>query len=325
MPFEYHSLPRESQRPQETLSRALETLYFERDRAQRLTQKAAGLRKAIRNSRERAENKLARLEEDVLTPGQAEELRVAGELITAHMHAVPRGAEEATLPNYYTNQDITIKLDATLTPAQNAQRYFTKYRKAHTARKLAGEQREKALEELRILDEAEYFAARSEGPVELGEIRAMLAAQGLIKRKSQGSSGKKEKPAQPRKYVSPDGFAIFAGRSAAQNEALLKSAQPDDLWLHAREVPGSHVLISTQGRPVPDGTLLLAAKIACWFSGAKGETWRVDSTRRKFVKKVPGGAPGHVHYSNEKSLTVSMREEEMKALEGKPKKQAGGG
>ncbi|HSK68708.1 MAG TPA: NFACT RNA binding domain-containing protein [Candidatus Limnocylindria bacterium] len=324
LPFPYLSLPQESQRPTDTLSRALETLYFERDRTQRLDQKAAGLRKAIKPARERVLSRLERLDEDILTPEQAEELRMSGELLTAHMHMVPRGAAEVTLPSYYTGGDVTIRLDATLPPSQNAQRYFTRYRKAHTARKLAGEQREKAREELRLLDEAEYFAGRAEGPQELTEIRAMLSSLGLVKRRSDPASRKKEKPAQPKRWVSPEGFAILAGRSAAQNEALLKAAQPDDVWLHAKDVPGSHVLVSAQGREVPQATLLLAAKLACWFSGARGETARVDYTRRKFVRKVPGGAPGHVHYTGEKGLVVSMRAEEFRALDGKPDKAAGG-
>lgn len=310
LPFPFLSLPAARQSPRQTLSEAVETLYFERDLANRFSQRAAGLKKALRNAQERLGRKLALLEEEILTQEEAEELRKKGELLTAGLHAVPKGAQEATLPDYYTGGQITVALDKALTPAQNAQRYFTRYRKAHTARKLAGEQKQKALADLSMLEEALYFLDAAQSPRELAEIRAPLAEAGLLRRES-GQKGKnKEAPSRPTAYRSPEGFLIRAGRSAAQNEQLLKAAMPDDLWLHAKDVPGSHVLVSAQGRRVPEATLRLAAGLAAFHSKARGQTTRVDYTPRKNVRKTPGGAPGQVHYTGEKSLMAGMSAQE---------------
>jgi len=310
LPFPFLSLPAARQSPRQTLSEAVETLYFERDLANRFSQRAAGLKKALRNAQERLGRKLALLEEEILTQEEAEELRKKGELLTAGLHAVPKGAEESTLPDYYTGGQITVALDKALTPAQNAQRYFTRYRKAHTARKLAGEQKQKALADLSMLEEALYFLDAAQSARELAEIRAPLAEAGLLRRESGQKGKKKEAPSRPTAYRSPEGFLIRAGRSAAQNEQLLKAAMPDDLWLHAKDVPGSHVLVSAQGRRVPEATLRLAAGLAAFHSKAHGQTTRVDYTPRKNVRKTPGGAPGQVHYTGEKSLMAGMSAQE---------------
>ncbi len=310
LPFPFLSLPGALQLPRASLSEAVETLYFERDLANRFSQRAAGLRKALKNAQERLERKLALLEEDILTREEAEELRKKGELLTASLHDVPRGAEEVTLPDYYTGGNTTVALDRALTPAQNAQRYFVRYRKAHTARKLAGEQRQKAQADLRALEEAQYFLDAAQSVKELAEIRAPLSEAGLLRREGGQKGKKKEAPSRPLAYRSPEGFLIRAGRSAAQNEQLLKSAMPDDLWLHAKDVPGSHVLVSAQGQRVPEATLLLAASLAAFHSGARGQTTRVDYTPRKNVHKTPGGAPGQVHYTGEKSLMAGMTAQE---------------
>ena len=310
LPFPFLSLPVARQSPRQTLSEAVETLYFERDLANRFSQRAAGLKKALRNAQERLGRKLALLEEEILTQEEAEELRKKGELLTAGLHAVPKGVQEATLPDYYTGGQITVALDKALTPAQNAQRYFTRYRKAHTARKLAGEQKQKALADLSMLEEALYFLDAAQSPRELAEIRAPLAEAGLLRRESGQKGKKKEAPSRPTAYRSPEGFLIRAGRSAAQNEQLLKAAMPDDLWLHAKDVPGSHVLVSAQGRRVPEATLRLAAGLAAFHSKAHGQTTRVDYTPRKNVRKTPGGAPGQVHYTGEKSLMAGMSAQE---------------
>ena len=129
LPFPYQSLDSSLQQPEASFSQAIESLYFERDLSQRLSQRAAGLSRAIKNARERTEKKLAMLEEDILSEAQAEELRVMGELLTANLHMVSRGNDSVMLPNYYTGGEVAVPLDETLSPAQNAQRYFKRYRK----------------------------------------------------------------------------------------------------------------------------------------------------------------------------------------------------
>lgn len=311
LPFPFVTQPADRQRPVATLSQAIELLYYERDLRNRFKQRAAGLRRALLQARERAEKKLALLAEDVLTQEQAEELRVKGELLTASLHQVPRGAREILLPDYYTGGQTLVALEEALSPAQNAQRYFKRYRKALTARKLAVEQTEKAQADIARLEEALYFLDGARTTAEISEIRADLAEGGLLRRESGATARKPAAPSQALRFLSPDGLIIQLGRNSAQNERLLKAAQPDDLWLHAKDVPGSHVVVAAKGRPVPEATMLLAARLACYHSGARGRPAPVDYTLRRLVKKTPGGAPGLVHYTGEKSLLVSMSEEEL--------------
>jgi predicted ribosome quality control (RQC) complex YloA/Tae2 family protein len=310
LPFAYLSLPPDLQRPQTSLSSAVETLYFERDLRNRFNQRSAGLRRAILQARERALRKLALLEEDILTCEQAEELRIKGELITASMHLVPRGAREVSLPDYYTGGRTLIALEEALSPAQNAQRYFKLYRKAHTARKLAGEQKQKAMEDIRALEEALYYLEDAATAQEISQIRAGLADGGLLRRQGCHKAQRKETPARPLRFLSEEGYLIQVGRNSRQNEQLLKTARGEDLWLHAKDIPGSHVLISARGSDIPQGTLLLAARLAAFYSQTRGQQVQVDYTQRRLVKKIPGGAPGQVYYTGEKSMLVSMTPEE---------------
>lgn len=313
LPFPFLSQPAERQERAASFSQAMETLYYEQDLRKRLDQRAAGLRRAIKNAQERTEKKLAMLEEEILSEEQAERLRVMGELLTANLYAIPRGAETVTLPDYYTGGELDIPIDKALSPAANAQRFFKRYRKAHTARKLAEEQKAKALSDLDQLEEALYFMEGAETAQDLSEIRETLAEAGFLRREGPRKGKKREQPAQPRKFLSTDGFTVLVGRNSAGNERLLRLAQPDDLWLHAKDVPGSHVLVQAEGRPVPEATLLMAAKLASFFSQVRGNPVRVDWTPRKFVKKTPGGAPGLVHYTGERSLTARADEDEVKA------------
>jgi len=165
------------------------------------------------------------------------------------------------------------------------------------------------------LEEALFFLDDADAADDLAAIRGALAESGLLRREGAERGKKRELPARPRTYRSPEGFTILVGRHSIGNERLLRDAAPDDVWLHAKDVPGSHVLIRAEGKPVPEGTLLLAAKLAAWFSQARGQRTRVDYTRRKLVKKVPGGAPGMVHYTGEKGLFVSAAEEDFRAAE----------
>lgn len=324
LPFPYKSQPMQMQQPVGSLSEAIETLYFEQDLTTRLSQRAQGVRRAVHQAIERSEKKLAILAEELLSHEEAEQLRVMGELLTAQIHQVPKGATEVVLADYYTGSQLTVSLDETLTPAQNAQRYFKRYRKAHTARKLAGEQREKALYDLELLEEAQYYLDSAPTAQELSEIRDGLVVSGLLRRQSGARGRKKEAPSQPMRYQTSDGISVSVGRNSLQNEALLKAAQPEDIWLHAKDVPGSHVLIHSQTRPVPESSLFQAAQLAAYYSKARGQQVQVDYTKRKLVRKISGGAPGQVHYSGEKGLLVSASEndiQQMKQLPQAPVKQ----
>lgn len=315
LPFSYLGYPPETQAVAASLSRAVEERFDARDRSQRLMQRAASLHKTIVNALNKSRRKLALIEEETPSFDQAESLRVKGELITAHLHAIPRGAQSAILPDYYTGEDLEVALDPALSPAANAQRYFKRYHKAHTARKLAEAHRAQALSDIALLEDSLYFLERAESGQDISDLRAQLAELGFARRESGAGSPRKKKAASPfLRFVSSDGFTILAGRNSGQNERLLKEARGEDTWLHAKDLPGSHVLIVSGGRPVPPATLEEAARIAAFYSQARGKPVRVDYTLRRLVRKTPGAGPGQVHYTGEKGLLAQAGGEDIEAL-----------
>lgn len=315
LPFVYQSQPEEMQQLADSLSQAVESRFEARDRAQRLKQRAGSLSKTLTGALNKAQRKLVLIEEETPSFEEAEQLRVMGELITAHLHALPKGADKAVLPNYYTGEALEVALDPALSPAANAQRYFKRYHKAHTARKLAESRLQETRQDIAMLEESLYFLERSESGQDISDLRAQLAEQGFVRREAGAGARKKKKAESPfLRFVSGDGFVIQAGRNSAQNERLLKQARGEDVWLHARDIPGSHVLISAAGKPVTEGTLQEAAQIAAFYSQARGKATQVDYTLRKFVRKTPGAGPGQVHYTGEKSLIAEANEAQIEGL-----------
>jgi predicted ribosome quality control (RQC) complex YloA/Tae2 family protein len=315
LPFAYLGYPAELQLPAGSLSQAVEARFDARDRSQRLKQRAASLHKTITNALNKTRRKLALMEEETPTFEEAESFRVMGELITAHLHALPKGTQSAALPNYYTGEELEVALDPTLSPAANAQRYFKRYHKAHTARKLAESHQAQARADIALLEDSLYFLERAESPQDISELRAQLSELGFVRRES-GSAGRKKKRAESplMRFISSQGFVIQAGRNSGQNERLLKEARGEDLWLHAKDIPGSHVVISSAGKSVPSATLREAAQIAAFYSQAQGKPIQVDYTQRKLVRKIPGAGPGQVHYTGEKSLIAQAGDEDIQAL-----------
>lgn len=315
LPFLYVSQPAELQQGKESFSQAVEELYFERDAQNRMNQRAQGLFRAVKNARDRLINKRQALLDEALTEEEIEGLRVMGELLTSSLHGVPKGAEYVDLHNYYTGEELRIPLDNTQSPAANAQRFFKRYRKAHTARKLLSEQLQQAQEQEKLLEEALYYLEEAKSPQELSEIRAPLTEAGLLRREGPRNQRKKEARSKPLRFLSKDGLVISVGRNSLQNERLLKEAAPNDLWLHARDIPGSHVIVSLQGKEAPEVTIRQAAMLAAYYSSAHGAMAPVDYTLRRYVKKTPGGPAGAVNFSNEKTLRLSCTREEMEGMD----------
>ena len=317
LPFPYLSLNLDLQRPAPTLSTALERCYGVRDAQDRMRQKSASMVHLLKGQIERCERKLALQEEELASAAKMEEYRLMGELINANLWRLKKGQAEAALPNYYDENggSVTVPLDARLTPAQNAQRYFKRYQKARAARVTAAQQRELTLKELDYLEGALLDVGKCVGESELEEIREELARAGYMKR----VSSRKEKRALPRskpyRYRSSDGIEILVGKNAAQNERLTLSAAPDEMWLHAREMPGSHVIIRATGE-IPLTTLKQAALLAAWYSkGQRSANVPVDYTLRRYVKK-PGGTPtGFVTYVNQHTAYMTPTEAEIRQIE----------
>ena len=316
LPFPYLSLETGLQKPYSTLSAALDAFYFGRDRRDRMNQKSQALKRLIKTHLERDEKKLALQEEELTASAKMEEYRVAGELLTAHAYLVPRGAETVSLPNFYDPQggDMEIALDVALTPAQNAQKYFKRYRKARVAQDLAKEQKEKTLREMELLEQALFDREESETEQDMADVRKALEDGGIVKPAAAKGGKKKQKQpdSAPMRFLAPDGTEIIVGKNSAQNDRVTGSAKGTDTWLHAKDMPGSHVIVKSE-RPSPD-TLSMALRLAAWYSKGKGVSVPVDYTLRKHVKK-PGGSPaGFVIYTNQKTVIASATEGEIAAM-----------
>ncbi|MCP4537320.1 MAG: DUF814 domain-containing protein, partial [Chloroflexi bacterium] len=252
-------------------------------------------------NRSRLDRAVTQLRAQVVDQAEIDSLRQAGELLLAYQAQVKRGAREVTVPDH-TGNPRTIPLKPTLTPVENAQDYFRRYRKASRA----AEEIENRLA-ARAPDQA-YVAQLAadlllaENRSEIDGVRAALAAAGWTPkaRRSSAQSG------GPRRFEM-DGFTIYVGRNARQNETVtFKHAGPNDLWLHARGHPGAHVIVKSGGQDVPEEVLQRAAELAAYYSPARGEgRVGVDVTERRFVRRVRGGHPGLVTYRNERTLWVA--------------------
>jgi predicted ribosome quality control (RQC) complex YloA/Tae2 family protein len=297
-----------------SVSAALDALFAERDKKEHMTQRSQSLLRFLKAGIERLGKKLALLEEERAQSEKSEDLRIMGELLTAQLHLVSRGSAEVILDNYYNGGQVTVPLDIRLNPAQNAQRYFKRYQKACAAQKMAAEQKEKALAELRVLEDALCDIGNCETEEDLGDIRNSLIENGLLKKAAVKKTVRKTVESMPLRFVSTDGIEIAVGKNSIQNERLTKAAQGSDLWVHAKDMPGSHVIVRAEDKPVPDSTLIQAAQLAAYYSKAGGNNVPVDYTLRKNVKKPGGTPPGYVTYTGQHTLMIQVTEKEIRAL-----------
>lgn len=289
-----------------SLSEALDEFYRSRDAAERIKQKSAALHRVLKNNIERCEKKKALHLEALAGSKHMDEYRIKGELLTASIHMAAKGAPSVELINYYDPEcaPITVELDVKLSPAQNAQRYFKLYQKARSAQKLAQEQLDKTEEELAYLENQMENLRKSTDESELAEIRAELAQFGYVKQAQNRRQIKQLPPSKPLHFVSKSGIDILVGKNNVQNDKLTFTANANEIWLHAKDMPGSHVIIVSEDPD--DATLLEAALLAAKYSkGANSSLVPVDYTRRKFVKKPSGAKPGFVIYTHQKTLYVT--------------------
>ena len=289
-----------------TISAAMDEFYRSRDRAERISQKSAAIHRTLKTNIERCERKLALQREALLGAERMEEYRVSGELLTANLHLAEKGMKSVSLPNYYDPElkETEIPLDVKLSPAQNAQRYFKLYQKARNARTLAAEQIEKTSAELAYLEGQMDNLGKCSGESELAELRAELEKYGYLRHTANRRQMKQLPPSQPMKFTAPSGATVLVGKNNLQNDKLTFSAEPDEIWLHAKDMPGSHVIIVGAGPD--DETILYAARLAAAYSrGARSSNVPVDYTRRRFVRKPSGAKPGFVIYTNQKTLYVT--------------------
>jgi len=297
----------------ESPSKMLETFYSHRDEAYRISQKTADLRKLVTTHQERCRKKTFMYDKTLEEIKDRDTLRIKGELLTSYMHMVERGANKFTAQNYYDGTEIEISIDPTLSPSENAQKYFKKYNKQKRAFVALQEQIATNQDDLTYLDSVAVAMEHVTDEADIAEIRAELAEQGFAKKRTNSKNNKNKKAskqAKPLHYTSSDGYDMYVGKNNTQNDYLtLRFASPRDIWLHTKDIPGSHVIIVTQGKELPETTLLEAANLAALHSKAKNSSQvPVDYVARKHVRKPNGAKPGFVIYDYHKTVYVTPKE-----------------
>ena len=298
--------------PFDNLSELLDTYYRDKAERDRVKQQASELIRRVENELQKNRHKLKKQEKELLATDNAEEFRQKGELLTTFLHQVPNDQDQVTLDNYYTNQPITIALDKALTPNQNAQRYFKRYQKLKEAVKYLTELIEETKATILYLESVETVLNQA-GLEEIAEIRAELIQTGFIRRRQREKIQKRKKPEQ---YLASDGKTIiYVGRNNLQNEELtFKMARKEELWFHAKDIPGSHVVISGNLDP-SDEVKTDAAELAAYFSkGRLSNLVQVDMIEVKKLNKPTGGKPGFVTYTGQKTLRVTPDSEKIASM-----------
>ena len=292
----------------ESFSELLDNFYLERDRADRMKVKGQDLLKLLTNASERISRKINMQRAELKQCADRETLRVYGDLIQANLYRIEKGSPFVDLENFYDEKMsvVRIKLDPSKSGSQNAQKYYKDYRKAKTAEQILTEQIDLAEKELVYIDNVFDSLSRAETERELAEIRAELVQTGYIKA-AKGGRGKEQKPLPPLKFTTSDGFEVLVGRNNRQNDTLtLKTANNNDVWLHTKEIPGSHTILVTNGREPTDTAILEAAKIAAYHSKAKDSTQvPVDYTQIRNVSKPQGAKPGMVIFVKNRTVYVT--------------------
>lgn len=298
--------------PFSSLSDLLDTYYKDKAERDRVKQQASELIRRVENELQKNRHKLKKQEKELLATDNAEEFRQKGELLTTFLHQVPNDQDQVILDNYYTNQPITIALDKALTPNQNAQRYFKRCQKLKEAVKYLTDLIEETKATILYLESVETVLNQA-GLEEIAEIREELIQTGFIRRRQREKIQKRKKPEQ---YLASDGKTIiYVGRNNLQNEELtFKMARKEELWFHAKDIPGSHVVISGNLDP-SDEVKTDAAELAAYFSqGRLSNLVQVDMIEVKKLNKPTGGKPGFVTYTGQKTLRVTPDPEKIASM-----------
>ncbi|MCK1223446.1 NFACT family protein [Streptococcus uberis] len=291
----------------EQLSELLDYYYLEKAERDRVSQQASDLIHRVQNELDKNRLKLRKQEAELKATEKAEDFRQKGELLTTYLSLVPNNKESVTLDNYYTGEPLTISLDLALSPNQNAQRYFKKYQKLKEAVKHLSGLIEETKQSIHYFESVEYNLSQANLD-EIEDIREELVQAGFMKRRATDKRHKRKKPEQ---YLASDGKTIIlVGRNNLQNEELtFKMAKKGELWFHAKDIPGSHVIIKDNLNP-SDEVKTDAAELAAYFSkGRYSNLLQVDMIEAKKLHKPSGAKPGFVTYTGQKTLRVTPEKE----------------
>lgn len=307
----------------DSMSTILEDYYKTKDIKDRIHQRASDLKKSISIKLERLYHKQEKQEEELKEAENADIYKVKGELLTAYIYMIQKGMESIEVQNFYdpNYENISISLKKNLTPSENSQRYFKKYNKLKTAKKEITSQMSINKEEIDYLENILLNIENCENLAELQDIKDELISLGYSKASGKLKSKKEiaKLTTSPHEFMSSDGVKILVGKNNKQNDHLtLRIADPDDIWMHTKNIPGSHVIIKCAGKEVSEQTIYEGAMLAAYFSKSKMSSQvPVDYTKKKHVKKTSGSKPGMVIYETNSTMYVTPTEEMVASLKNK--------
>jgi len=286
----------------------MDAFFESKDKQDRLQNKSTDLQKLINTNIERCNKKVKILNETLKDCSEKESYKIKGDLLTSYIYTIKKGDNECTVLNFYNENEeeyIKISLDTTKTPSENIQYYYKKYNKLKISEEYAKVQLEKASDEINYLNSVLTNILNAESYNEIDEIKNELIETGYIRFRKNNKNSNKIKASKPHHFVSSDGIDIYVGKNNLQNDYLsLKFANKNYLWLHAKDIPGSHVIVCAFD--VPDKTLEEAAVIAGYYSKGKNSSkLPVDYTKVKELKKPNGSKPGMVIYHTNKTLIIN--------------------
>lgn len=288
--------------PYDSISRVLETFYAAKNVYTHMRQKSSDLRRIVGTALDRSRKKYDLQAKQLKDTEKRDKYKVYGELLNTYGYSVEEGAKSMEALNYYTNEMITIPLDPQLNTTENAKKYFDRYNKLKRTYQALTERIEETSHEILHLDSIAAALDIASNEDDLAQIKEELIAYGYIKK--HGSKKKHSGKSKPFHYVSSDGFDIYVGKNNYQNDELtFKFAAGNDWWFHAKNMPGSHVIVKTNGEELPDRTFEEAGKLAAYYSrGKEAGKVEIDYLEKKNVKKPNGSAPGFVIYYTNYSM-----------------------
>ncbi len=299
--------PKETQKPYDSVSAMLADYYAEKNTVTRIRQRSADLRKIVQTALERNVKKYDLQRAQMKDTEKRDKYRIYGEMITTYGYSVPEGSKSFQALNYYNNEEITIPLNPEIPVMDNAKKYFEKYAKLKRTYEALTEQTAQVKEEIEYLQSVSTALDLARSEADLMEIREELKQTGHIRK---GGTQTKKQPKiinKPYRFISSDGYDIYVGKNNLQNDKLtFQEAQGNDWWFHAKNCPGSHVLVKTNGETdIPDATFEEAARLAAYYSKNREQgKAEVDYIQKKHVKKPNGAKPGFVVYYTNYSMVA---------------------
>lgn len=289
----------------DSMSECIDSFFSGKINSSLVKQRSHDLYKKVQAMYDKAVLKKQKLSEDLISAQDSEYLRLYGEILTANLHAVKPGISKVKLVNYYDGSEIEIPLDTRFSASKNAQIYFKKYGKSKTAIKEKTSQLKETQADIDYLDSVLSFLDEPENSDDIEAVRAELVEGGYLRPRKLKGKVLKFKPS-PHRYKSPSGFDILVGRNNKENDLLtLKTASKSDIWLHTKDIPGSHVILKTDGENVAADDIYCAAAIAAWHSKAKSSAnVAVDYVPVRYVKKPSGAKPGMVIFTNNHTVYI---------------------